>query len=135
MYAGDLLLLSISLSDMQALVNLCVKEFYQLGMEVNVNKSACLRIGARFKATTMPITIGNESLIFKQEITYLGLKLGSGQKFTINQHNLKQKFFRQLNSIFGKVGLNTSPVVLCTLIETFSVSSMLYTSESILWTI
>ena len=50
MYAGDLILLSISVCDMQRLVNLCVSEFDKIGLKINVKKSACMRVGLRHLA-------------------------------------------------------------------------------------
>ena len=39
--------------------------------------------------------------------------------------------FRALNGIFGKVGLKTSPVVLCSLINSFCTPILLYAAESL----
>ena len=49
MYADDLILLSISVCDLQNMVNLCKLEFDWLDMRINVKKSMCLGIGNRFK--------------------------------------------------------------------------------------
>ena len=57
----------------------------------------------------------------------------SGKKFTVNLQDLKQKFFRSLNAIFGKVGCKTSPLVLSSLIETQCVPILLYARECFLW--
>ena len=56
-YADDLLLLSISLHDLQKLVNLCVIEFNNIVMTININKSACLRIGNRHNNKVMRIVL------------------------------------------------------------------------------
>ena len=59
MYADDLVLLSISLTHMKMMVDLCVKEFLDLGMEINIKKSGCVRIGARHDAETDTLVINN----------------------------------------------------------------------------
>jgi hypothetical protein len=45
MYADDLLLLSVSVTDLQKIVSICIKEFDLLDLSLNVSKSAYLRIG------------------------------------------------------------------------------------------
>jgi len=42
MYADDLILLAISLRDLQFLVYMCQTEFTIIGMEFNAKKSACI---------------------------------------------------------------------------------------------
>jgi len=71
MYADYLLLLSISLHDLQKLVDLCVIEFNNIGMTININKSACVRIGSRHNKV-MRIIIKETELEWKNEIRYLG---------------------------------------------------------------
>ena len=93
-----------------------------------------MRIGLRHSAVVSPITVNNQPLKWENEISYLGIKILSAKKFTINLQQVRQKFFRALNGIFGKVGLKTSPVVLTSLIESYCVPIMLYSSESICWT-
>ena len=45
MYSDDLVLLSISVNDLKLLIDICVKEFNDIGMEINIKKSGCLRVG------------------------------------------------------------------------------------------
>ena len=57
MYANDLILLSLSVTDLQNLVNLCVTEFAQLDLPINEAKCHCICIGPRFKAVCRDISI------------------------------------------------------------------------------
>jgi len=120
MYADDLILISISICDMQSLVKLCVEEFNNIGLDINISKSARLRIGIRHAAPVSSITVNNHILKCVNEINYLGINILSSKKFTVNLQCMKQKYFRSLNGIFEKVGLKTSPLVLMTLIDPFS---------------
>jgi hypothetical protein len=133
MYADDLILLTISVSDMQYLIDVCSKELQSIGMYLNINKSACLRIGIRHNVSSLPLTICDKELQWKTEMTYLGIKIAASKKFSVNTQNIKQKYFRALNSLFGKIGLSASPALLCSLIESFCVSSLLYAAESLQW--
>jgi len=80
MYADDLILLSISLVDMQSMINICVEEFDNIGMTVNSLKSSCVRIGPRHSANVQMLIINNQTLTWKQELSYLGFTL-LGSKF------------------------------------------------------
>ena len=97
-------------------MNLCVKEFRNIGMEINVKKSACIRIGKRHNIIPSAITIDNVDLAWKQEIKYLGIFITSAKLFTVNLQNTRHKYFRALNGIFGKIGVNSSPDVTLSLI-------------------
>ena len=57
MFADDLLLMTISLCDLQRMVNLCLEEFVNMDMLINVKKSVCVRIGERHKAEVANIVI------------------------------------------------------------------------------
>ena len=57
MYADDLVLLSISIKDVQMMIDLCELEFKALGMAINVQKTACLRIGKRHTAVVNEILV------------------------------------------------------------------------------
>ena len=62
MYADDLLLLAISICDLQRMVDICIKEFEDIDMAINVKKTVCMRIGQRHKADACRIVINGESL-------------------------------------------------------------------------
>jgi len=133
MYADDLIVISISVCDMQYLVDLCVSEFNNIGLEINISKSACLRVGLRHSAPVGSIKINNYPLNWVKGINYLGIKILCSKKFTVNLQFMKQKYFRSLNGIFGKVGLKTSPLVLISLINSYCVQNLLYCAESFWW--
>ena len=126
MYADDLVLLSISLTHMKMMVDVCVKEFLDLGMEINIKKSGCVRIGARHDAETDTLVINNMILEWKNDTKYLGAILFSAKRFSFNSQVSKQKYYRAINGIFGKIGMNISPAVLCSLINSFGVPVFMY---------
>ena len=68
MYADNLILMSISVSDMQYLIDLCVSEFHDIGLEINITKSACLRVGLRHLVPVRSISINNQTLKWVNEI-------------------------------------------------------------------
>ena len=47
MYADDLILLSITIQDLQSLINISVNELSNIGLSINCSKTFCIRIGPR----------------------------------------------------------------------------------------
>ena len=118
MYADDLLLLSISMHDMQLLINICMHELSILDMKINVRKSAIMRVGKRYKETVVAPYAGNHSLNFCSEIRYLGVYLVAGCILRCNFHKSKAKYFGALNSLLGKLGSSPSENLVLSLVDT-----------------
>ena len=129
MYADDLILISITVRDLQSLVNLCSSEINKIGLSVNCGKTFCLRIGLRHGVLPSCIYINTNKLKWVNDICYLGVSVVSSKSFKINLQNRKQKFFRSLNAIFGKTGGSASPAVVISLVESYCVSVLLYGSD------
>ena len=133
MYADDLILLAISISDLQYLTDLCYNEFIKIGLDINFSKTFCIRIGLRHNYRDVNIEIGKHCLKWVDNLKYLGVTILSAKKFLVDIQVIKQNFFRALNSIFGKIGVGGSPVVLNSLIEAYCVPLLLYSAEALEW--
>src|SRR5258708_739918 len=130
MFADDLLMLAISVVDLQAMLNICVEELTWLDMNLNVAKSACLRVGPRFLAPATTLVVGGRSLPWVTEIKYLGVPLVGDRSFTCDFHPAKTKFFRSLNCILGKIGdMAVIPLIL-KIVSTNCNPSLLYGLEA-----
>ena len=99
MYADDLLLISISIVDMQQMIDICKYEFDWLDMKCNVKISGCIRLGNRFNVSPVELSIDNSFISWLSELDYLGLVIKSGRVFRCNMHSIKVKFDRSLNGI------------------------------------
>jgi hypothetical protein len=130
MYADDLLLLAISLRDLQMMVDLCVEEFESLDLKINIKKSACLRIGRNHDEKIASVVINNEALDWKQEMRYLGVFFVSANSFKCNLQLSRQKYFKALNGIFAKIGTSASPRVILSLVNSFCLPVLLYGIEA-----
>ena len=131
MYADDLLLLSNSLTDLQAMVNLCTAGFSDIDLPININKSLCVRIGPNYRSQVANIYINNESLQWNTKFNYLGLNFLSGNSLKCNLQTVRQKYFRALNGIFGKIGTKSSAIVTLSLIRSFCVPILAYGIEAL----
>ena len=91
MYADDLIILAISMQHIRHLVDICIEEFKIINMDININKSAFMRIGDRHGADVNAILVNNFSLRSVQEMKYLEIVICSGRRFTFNFQNIKHK--------------------------------------------
>src|ERR1043165_8627888 len=104
MYSDDLLLLSASLTDLQAMVDLCYKEFSEVALVINLQKSVCLRVGPAHNSSVSNIMINNTALEWRSELCFLGVTFFSSKSVKCNLQSVRQKYFRSLNGLFGKIG-------------------------------
>ena len=113
MYADDLLLVSLSIADLQKLLAICESEFAKIDMSINASKSSCVRIGPRFNVNVSVVLINNNPIQWSSELKYLGMTIMAGKNIKYNFHPVKAKFFGSINNIIGKVGTrSTERVVL-----------------------
>ena len=75
MYADDLILLSISVTDLQNLFNVCSEIFIELDLPINVSKCHCMRIGPRFDVSCTPLKIQDNEVNWVDNINYLGVTI------------------------------------------------------------
>ena len=130
MYADDLLLLSLSIRDLQLMVDLCSKEFKAIGLSINFTKSACLRIGPCHNADIASISVNGISLAWKSELRYLGVIFLKAPSVKCNLQNVRHMYFRSLNGIFGKIGAHSPINVTLSLINSFCVPVLTYGIEA-----
>src|SRR5271155_5892240 len=97
MYADDLILISISLKYMQSIVDLCSSEFEYIGMNINIKKSGCIRIGSRHNKEVSNFCINNQPLKWLQEIKYLGIQLPMKLLVDVRKLNEHDKIIMNIN--------------------------------------
>jgi exonuclease III len=130
MYADDLLLLSLSICDLQKMIDICKTELDWLDMKINIKKSSLLRIGKRCKIPIGDILISGTPITIATEIRYLGVYFESATSFKCNMHHAKVKYFRSLNAILGKIGSFSSVDVMLSLVSSFANPVLLYCLET-----
>jgi hypothetical protein len=132
MYADDLLLLSISITHMQKMINICMEVLSSCQLEINASKTFGLRIGPRHNITSnCSLTVNGQQLTWKSELNYLGLYIVSSKKFRCNIQTARQKFFQATNGILGKIGIRASHNLILSLADIFCIPVLLYAFEAI----
>ena len=112
------------------MIDIVKKELDWTDLTINVKKSACLRIGKRFKMPAADILIDGKPVAVVQELKYLGIYITSAKSFKVNLHETKMKYFRSLNGILGKVGSGCPLNVVLSLVNSFSTPVLLYGLET-----
>lgn len=104
-YADDIVLLSPSISSLQALLTLLEGSLEELDMHVNAAKSQSIRFGRRYNAMCANLTMRNgDQLPWVTSCRYLGAYFVSGSIFRCSFDNSKRQFYRSFNAVLGKVG-------------------------------
>ena len=132
LYADDLLLLTLSVEDMQKMINICKDELNWLDMKINVRKSECIRIGPRYNVTCARLRIDNESIEWGESLSYLGIVIKSAKNFKCCFHEKKIKFYRSINGILGKLGSDPPINVTLSLVSSNCVPVLLYGLEALM---
>jgi len=131
MYADDLLLLSLSLDDMQSMINLCNKEFISCGLALNAKKSVLIRVGPRHAVKFLDINVNGQRIPCPSELKFLGVSFLLGPSFACNLQVNKQKFFQASNSILGRVGGQNFNRLTLSVIDKFCITNLLYGLEAL----
>ena len=116
MYADDLLLLSLSLSDLQTMITICLEELKKLDMRINIKKSCIIRIGKSYLATVSDIFAGETPVPWGKDMTYLGICFLAGKDIRYDFHKTKSKYFGALNSLLGKIGTKSKETLTLSLV-------------------
>jgi Reverse transcriptase (RNA-dependent DNA polymerase) len=126
LYADDIILLSVSVSEMQRMLDVCLNRLNSIDMLVNPNKSVCVRIGDRYDKACAVLATPAGPILWGSELKYLGVVIISGKKLRFNLTLNKSKFYRSLNAILGKLGGNCPPNVSLALIASHCTPCLLY---------
>ena len=130
MYADDLILISCSVTKLQQMINLCIDEFRNIDLFINVKKSECIRIGRRFNNDCANLNVGDAPLAWSKGLTYLGITISSSVKFSIDLKRSRSNFYRSFNSLYSKIS-KASECVIISLINSFCVPIAMYGLEAI----
>lgn len=131
MYADDLLLLSVSVCELQNMINICKSELDWLDMSLNIKKCSCIRVGKRFNVLPKNLTIDGNCIKWSNEVKYLGIVIVAASVFRINFHDVKVKFFQSLNSVLGKLGSAPQVNLTLSLVSSFCNPVLLYGIEAL----
>jgi hypothetical protein len=129
-YADDILIIARTRHCLQRLFDNVLYHLSLLNLELNIDKSACLRFGVRCNCPCVAISLNNgESIRWVSELRYLGIFLTAGRKFACSAHNVKRNFNVACNAILARLLGKASEEVIVQLIRVKCLPVLLYGSE------
>jgi len=102
MYADDVILISASMYDLQAMVDICSDELTSIDMKLNIAKSQTLRIGSRLCSSCKSINVSGVEICYVDKLKYLGCFIVAAKLFKLSIHEMRIKFYRVFNSLYRK---------------------------------
>jgi len=130
MYADNILILAPSVSCLQHLLRICEEELIWLDMSINVKKSACIRVGPRYKHVCSNLVTSDGGVIsWVDKLRYLGVNLLSAKAFSCTFENAKKSFYSAFDNIIGKVGQVATENVVIELLKKKCLPGLLYGLE------
>jgi len=94
LHADDILLIALSISELEKLLHICEGELDLLDMTVNFKKSGCMRIGQRYDANCANIVSSTGQVIsWVNDIRYLGIHIVRSPCFKCSLDEAKNLYF------------------------------------------
>lgn len=126
MYADDLMILSVTVTDLQRLFDLCGILSDNLDLPINIAKCHCLRIGPRCHAECKNLTLNGEEIGWVKETKFLGITIKNERQFRCSWDSAKRKFYCNSNVILGRLGTSAPISVLLKLLDSQAIPHLLY---------
>ena len=106
MYADDLILLSLTVSDLQKLIDMCFEILSDLDLSINIEKSHCIRIGPRWKLPCSSVAVNAVLIKWVSKTKFLGITIVSDKTFRCDWHEARSNFYKASNVLFSHLGPN-----------------------------
>jgi len=71
-------------------------------MCLNVKKSQVVRIGRSYRKEVSSIVINGKPVHFVEELKYLGWHIMSADRFKVDLHHVRVRFFQSFNALYAK---------------------------------
>jgi Reverse transcriptase (RNA-dependent DNA polymerase) len=131
LYADDIVLLKPSVTGLQLLLTTCERYLSEIGVNINVSKSTCIKFGPRFSnvCEICDFAMANNwtgAWVVNNWVYILSAQLPSEFRLI----SLKVIFFRSWNAIFSRVERLASEEVVISLLRQKCLPILLYGTES-----
>jgi len=92
LYADDIIILALSLSGLQSMLDSCTTVCKELRMKFNNSKSYCIVFGKCPKSSIDPMRLDMDIIYWTVSVKYLGVHIGSGKNLFIEIHTSRRSF-------------------------------------------
>ena len=101
MYADDLVVLSVSVSGLQSLLDCCYQVSVTLMLTFNCLKSSYSVVGPASEVNISKMQLGSISIEWTSSFKYLGVVFNAGRKLSVDTDAIKRKFYTACNCLLG----------------------------------
>ena len=130
-FADVNLLISLSVTNVQSMLNIVECQLNNLDLWLNVEKCYCIRVGHRFdKPCASLSSVNGGEIIWCQKLRYLGVWITASRSFKCDFSEARISFNRAANCILGKIGSSASEEVLVHLLKIKCLPILLYGTEA-----
>jgi hypothetical protein len=130
LYADDLFLMSLSVFELQRMLDVCGDVGSDIGIKFNSNKSHCMMVGPSKLINPTAMTLNDSRIEWCSKLKYLGVTFIAGSKLTVDLCDVRRKFYASVNSILSKCKF-CSDLVKLELMEKHCLPILLYAVESL----
>jgi hypothetical protein len=131
MYADDLVLISASVCELQAMFDLCADVLTDIGMKINSNKCSILRFGPNYASPCTTVWFQDYPIDYCSFAKYLGIQLQSSKSFSIDLSYCKAKFYRAFNGLFHRAAKLQNELTTLQLVASYCKPYLLYATEGL----
>jgi len=131
MYADDILLAAPSVVELIRMINICCDELEKLGLKLNCEKSAVIRIGPRHAVKCNPIVTKFGTIPCVKEAKYLGVTIVSAVNFKVSVTERKCNFYSSFNALYSKLGRLLDVNVIMHLLNSVALPVLTYALEAL----
>jgi hypothetical protein len=102
LFADDILLISASVIHLQYMLDICVTYGVEFDIKFNAVKSHLIQIGLDISIVLPPLQLGDASILWTNQIKYLGVLINAGKRFAVCTDICRRKFLSSSFSILQR---------------------------------
>ena len=121
--------MSVSVTEIQTMVDICVDELRGLDMVLNPGKCCIMRVGYRYDSMCCAIKINNQDVPYCHSAKYLGVRLCSKKRLVVDLKSMKTKFYAAFNGLFHRAAKMKDKLTVLHLVSAYCKPYLLYGTE------
>ena len=124
-YADDVILISTSTIQLQAMLDVCVHFGGEMVNKFNAKKSSLFKVGRNYKDFVNNLLLGDDVINWSASLKYLGVQFQSATYLKVDVSPCVRKFYASVNAVYHHTNYVTEITRLC-LFKSFSLPILTY---------
>ena len=124
-YADDVIIISTSIIQLQAMLDICVHFGDEMDIKFNAKKSCLFKVGRNYKDFVNNLLLCDDVINWSANLKYLGVQFQSPTYLKVDLSPCVRKFYASVNAIYHHTKYVTEITRLC-LFKSFSLPILTY---------